>query len=85
MLAKEKYPRLLFLGKDREQYITALKSANYGLFTNLNVVMANLLFAQRSEKLVNDLEKLSIRMTEDIEIVGKQKVGQLKLSDFLFA
>jgi Fic family protein len=73
MLMKEKFPRLLFLGKDRDRYIAALKMGNDGQYEEMVSSMAELILSQRMGILIQNLEKV---------IEPPMKSGQMRLTDF---
>lgn len=74
MLMKEKFPRLLFLGKDRERYIAALRSGNGEEYQAMVSSLAQLILEQRLSILVKNLEKV---------IKPPVKKGQMRITDFL--
>lgn len=74
MLMKERFPRLLFLGKDRELYISALRMGNDGRPDEMVSPLAELILSQRMDILVRNLEKV---------IEPPVKSGQMRLSDFM--
>jgi len=53
MLLRARFPRLLFLGSDRERYLRALQMADQGHYRRCLLEMSALLLEQRSE-IVND-------------------------------
>jgi len=73
MLTRERFPRLLFLGKDRELYIDALQLGNKGEYGRMVSTLASLILSQRSDILSNNLKRV---------VVPPQKKGQLRLTDF---
>lgn len=73
ILMREKFPKLLFLGRDRDRYIGALKVGNKELFGEMVSSMAELILSQRMDILVKNLEKV---------IEAPIKSGQMRLSDF---
>lgn len=75
MLRCHRYPRLLFLGRERGSYLAALRKGNVGDFAGLLMQFAKLLVGQRLERLRENLEQLAS--------VAPQKRGQLSLSDFI--
>jgi len=74
MLMKERFPKLLFLGKDRELYISALRMGNDGRLDEMVSSLAELILSQRMDILVRNLEKV---------IEPPVKSGQMRLSDFM--
>ena len=74
MLKKNKYPKLLFLGKDRDRYIDALRLGNEERYGEMISVFADLVVDQRSEVLKANLEKA---------VVPIRKKGQLRIMDFI--
>lgn len=74
MLMREKFPKLLFLGKDRELYISALRMGNEGRLGEMVSSLAELILSQRMGILVKNLEKV---------IEPPVKSGQLRLTDFM--
>jgi Fic family protein len=74
MLMKSDFPRLLFLGRDREKYLSALRDGNQSKFGSLALTFAELLVDQRQRILEERL--LSVA-------VPRRKTGQLRLSDFV--
>jgi len=73
LLNKEGYPKLLFLGEDRESYISALKLGNEGKYTEMVATFANLIMAQKSEIIRENLKKV---------VIPPKKEGQMRLTDF---
>ncbi|OPY32678.1 MAG: Fic/DOC family protein [Methanomassiliicoccales archaeon PtaU1.Bin124] len=73
MLEKAGYPRLLFLGKDREKYIKALKNGDKDDFGGMVGAFAQLLIAQRKTIIEENLERVLNPPT---------KSGQMRLTDF---
>ena len=59
MLLREKFPRLLFLGKDREKYIGALHFGNDGEEGEMVQVFVELIIQQRFEVLKERLRQLT--------------------------
>jgi hypothetical protein len=74
MLMRERFPKLLFLGKDRELYISALKLGNQDRLGDMVSLLAELILSQRMGILVKNLEKV---------IEPPVKSGQMRLSDFM--
>lgn len=73
MLTKAEYPKLLFLGKDRDIYIDSLQLANKNRYGEMVRIFANLVASQRYEIMKANLEKV---------VNPPQKTGQSRLSDF---
>lgn len=75
MLSKDKYPKLLFLGKDRDElYIQALKKGNNEDYRGMASIFADIIIHQR-------LEILKTRLKASLE-ESKPK-GQLTLASFI--
>jgi len=74
MLKTSKYPKLLFLGVDRDHYITALKAGNKESFDILVNLLANILILQRLQVLTKNLEQV---------VIPPKKRGQVTLSEFV--
>lgn len=74
MLMREKFPKLLFLGRDRELYISALKLGNEDRLGEMVSSLAELILSQRMDILVRNLEKV---------IEPPEKTGQMRLTDFV--
>lgn len=72
LLQKEGYPKLLFLGKDRNDYISALKMGNDGNYSEMISLFAELIMRQRSEIIKENLKK----------VVIPPKRKQMRLTDF---
>ena len=73
MLNKRGYPKLLFLGDDRESYIKSLQLGNEEKYHEMIRVFVNLIISQRSQILKTNLKKV---------VVPPKKTGQLRLTDF---
>lgn len=73
MLSRIGYPRLLFLGSDRQTYIKSLKHGNEDQFAEMIWIFVDLIFKQRYHVLTENLEKV---------VKSAKKVGQLRLHDF---
>ena len=73
MLTKDKFPKLLFLGKDRERYISALQKGNAGEVGEMINLFSELVTEQRLQVLKDNLAKVVIPPVKD---------GQLRLPDF---
>jgi Fic family protein len=75
MLTRARFPRLLFLGKDRPKYIGALKLGNAKHYGPMVLDFLELLFSQR-------LAILERRLGE-VAALRRRKTGQLRLTDFV--
>ncbi|MCW4013723.1 MAG: Fic family protein, partial [Candidatus Bathyarchaeota archaeon] len=73
MLMRTKYPRLLFLGEDRDYYIKSLRYGNNEDFAGMVGVFVTLINKQRYQILMDNLKKV---------VVPPKKTGQLRLDDF---
>jgi hypothetical protein len=73
LLQKEDYPKLLFLGKDRDTYISALKLGNNGDYAKMISLFSGLIMRQRSEVIKENLKKV---------VIPPQRRGQMRLTDF---
>jgi Fic family protein len=73
MLERAGYPRLLFLGKDREKYIGALKEGDDGHFDKMMASFEQLLITQRKAIIDENFEKI---------MKAPVKKGQMRLTDF---
>lgn len=73
MLSKLGYPRLLFLGEDRINYIKSLRSGNNEEYGKMINVFAQLIADQRFEVLKENLKKV---------IKPQKRTGQVRLTDF---
>jgi Fic family protein len=73
MLKKSGYPRLLFLGEDRDTYIRSLKAGNEEKYAEMIEVFADLINKQRHNILVENLKKV---------VKPPKKINQLRLDDF---
>jgi len=74
MLIRERFPKLLFLGKDRELYIDALKLGNEEDFGEMIHIFSNLIIKQRLDVLKENLKRVATPI---------KKTGQLRLTDFI--
>lgn len=74
MLTRTHYPRLLFLGKDRDRYLECLKAGNAANYSKMVSGFARLIVDQRLEILKRRLAEVA---------VPHKKVGQSRLSDFV--
>lgn len=75
LLQKEDYPRLFFLGKDLDTYISALKKGNKGNYAEMISLFADLIMRQRSEVVKENLKKV---------VIPPKRRGQMRLTDFDF-
>lgn len=73
MLMRAKYPKLLFLGSDRQLYIESLRYGNQDQYFDMIDIFVNLINKQRYDILMKNLEKV---------VKSPQKTGQLRLTDF---
>jgi Fic family protein len=73
MLKREKFPRLLFLGKDRERYIAALRAGNQGNYGEMVSMLSSLILSQRMQILQDNLRKV---------VIPPLKRGQTRLTDY---
>lgn len=76
MLTRARYPRLLFLGKDRSRYLDALKCGNNDDFSGLVDTFAELIVDQRLKILQERLEQTA---------GGVKRYGQTLLTDYVAA
>lgn len=75
LLQKEEYPKLLFLGKDRDAYISVLKSGNEGNYAEMIALFSELIMHQRLGVIKENLKKV---------VIPPQRKGQMRLTDFGF-
>ncbi|MCL2691797.1 MAG: Fic family protein [Candidatus Bathyarchaeota archaeon] len=73
MLRKSGYPRLLFLGSERSNYIKMLKLGNEEKYKDMLTQFALLITNQRLDMLKANLEKI---------VIPPKKRGQLRIEDF---
>lgn len=73
-LMRTKFPRLLFLGKDRDQYIGALRYGNEPKYGEMVSAFADIIVQQRLEVLRRRLEQAA---------APQHRRGQTRLSDFV--
>ena len=73
LLTRSRYPKLLFLGKDRDTYIKALQFGNEEKYADMVQIFVNLIISQRLPILKTNLKKV---------VVPPKKTGQLRLTDF---
>ncbi len=74
MLKRNNYPKLLFLGKDRQKYIKSLKLGNNEKYTIMVQKLLKIILKQRLGILKENLKKF---------VIPIQKRGQLRLTDFI--
>lgn len=74
MLMRGKYPRLLFLGDDRDIYLNALRFGDNCDYADMVSVFAKIILDQRFEVLRENLKKVAAPI---------KKRGQLRLTDYL--
>jgi Fic family protein len=74
MLKRTGYPRLLFLGSDRNSYINSLQLGNENLYSEMIQISFDLIYKQRYEILTENLKKV---------VIPPQKSAQRLLSDFM--
>jgi Fic family protein len=73
MLSRIGYPRLLFLGSDRDLYINSLKMGNQENYASMIKIFSNLILNQRRNILIENLKKV---------VIPPKKTGQLRITDF---
>ncbi|MCK4270441.1 MAG: Fic family protein [Methanogenium sp.] len=73
MLPKNKYPRVLFLGEERENYLDALKHGNQENYSLMVDYFVRIIINQRMNVLKENVEKL---------LKSRPKTGQSRLSDY---
>lgn len=73
LLMREKFPKLLFLGRDRGRYINALKLGNEDKFEEMIHLFYDLIMNQRMGILIENLQKV---------VTPIKKSGQMILDDF---
>ena len=76
MLMRAGYPKLLFLGGDRELYIQSLRFGNDEKYSDMIDIFCFLINKQRYNVLRENLEKV---------VIPPKKTGQVRLTDFVFA
>jgi Fic family protein len=74
MLTREKYPRLLFLGDNRDTYLKALGFGDKDNYADMVSVFAEIIREQRYKILTKNLEKV---------VRPIKKEGQMRLIDFI--
>lgn len=73
LLLREKFPKLLFLGRDRDRYINALRLGNEDKFEEMIHLFYDLIMNQRMDILIENLQKV---------VTPIKKSGQMMLDDF---
>ncbi len=73
MLTRSGYPKLPFLGKDRNTYIQSLQFGNEKKCAEMVQIFADLIATQRVDVIKKNLRKV---------VVPPQKTGQLRITDF---
>jgi Fic family protein len=73
MRSKPPYPKLLFLGKDRAEYLQALKHGNEERYAEMVAVFVELIIRQRQKVLEENFRR----------IMASGQRGQMRLSDFV--
>jgi len=73
MLKKNGYPKLLFLGSDRNKYIESLRLGNEEKYSDMIQIFFDLIYKQRYHILIENLKNV---------VVPPQKSPQRLLSDF---
>lgn len=79
LLMRERFPRLLFLGKDRGEYLAALKSGNNDDHADMVSTFSDLIMGQRMRVLIDNLQKVAV----PLETTRRAKGGQKLIEDFL--
>jgi len=73
MLVRLGYPRLLFLGSERDTYIKSLTLGNKGSYAEMIEIFSDLIINQRQSILQENLRKV---------VVPPKKKGQLRITEF---
>jgi len=73
MLTRIGYPKLLFLGEDRDAYIKSLKLGDQGNYADMIQAFTGLIIKQRSIILKENLKEV---------VLPPKKNGQLRITDF---
>lgn len=73
MRSKPPYPKLLFLGKDRPEYLLALRHGNEGRYAEMTAIFAELIIRQRQSVLEENFNR----------IMKSGQRGQMRLSDYV--
>jgi Fic family protein len=73
MLLRSGYPKMLFLGKDREHYIEALRDGDKRVCEEMMSKFVDLILVQREKILLENLQKVA---------KPPKKTGQLRLEDY---
>lgn len=74
MLITNKFPKLLFLGKNRTMYLNALKMGDNDQYREMIRIFANLILEQRKTVFLQNLKNV---------VKSKKRTGQLQLTDFV--
>lgn len=74
LLSKIGYPKLLFLGEDRTNYISLLKAGDEEKYAEMVRGFSHILMKQRMSILIENLKKV---------IVPPKRKGQLRLTEFI--
>jgi Fic family protein len=74
MLSKCQFPKLLFLGKDRDDYIRALHHGNNERYSKMVSIFAKVIRRQRMDLLKQNIRKVAEPM---------RRTGQMSLDDFV--
>jgi len=74
MIMREKYPRLLFLGDNRDTYLGALKYGDSDNYAKMISIFAEIIQGQRFDVLKENLKRVAIPI---------KKRGQVRLTDFV--
>jgi hypothetical protein len=82
MLMKEKYPRLLFMGENKQNYHKALSLGDEDKFADMIAIFAEIISDQRYDILQKNLMKLLQKAPKDV-ISPVKRTEQVKLSDFI--
>ena len=81
LLMRSKYPKLLFLGEGREEYLNALRLGNDENFKEMVSRFFDIIMRQRMDIITKNIEKM-LQTLPDIDDARKRKSTQLSLSDF---
>ncbi len=76
MIMREKYPRLLFLGDNRDTYLGALKCGDIDNYAEMVSIFAKIVQEQRFDVLRENLKRVAVPI---------KKRGQVRLTDFFKA
>ena len=69
MLMREQFPKLLFLGKDRGLYLSALRSGNEDRYGEMVKVFFDLMKEQRMNILTEQLAKVVQMPIREVQII----------------